>query len=50
MCGVCGDVLLLTDWVKLSLDVDHEMWFRGTECLCGFRIEECHAVDLVVLR
>ena len=45
MCDVCGDVIRFIDWVQLSLDDSHAVWFSVAECLCGYRIYEAFAVE-----
>ena len=45
MCDVCGDVVLFNDWVQMTLDDSHEMWFMSQECLCGVSLFSAFTVD-----
>jgi hypothetical protein len=45
MCKTCGDLLRFTEWIQLSLDDSHSVWFCGVECLCGYKIFEAFAVE-----
>lgn len=45
MCLTCGDLMRITDWTKLTLDKDNELWFTLAECQCGTTIVEAKAVQ-----
>jgi hypothetical protein len=39
--------LVFIEWQQLALDKDHEVWFTGSECGCGFSIWRASVVGLV---